>query len=566
MLNKPFSGEVRPSTSRTAPAEDDNDDGAQVSVAETKAKKVRELKARIMDLTETYNDLVDKVIARNEERDDLMAARNQLKQQERNIQRSRDDVMDTLEQMKQQEIGLRIKVKEEQRYANVLKCMRERQISDLMINKQIYERYDKLSSVFEIEVEDTQKEAIESCIGVKALANELEALKVKIAARLVGLERAVKDAKIVVKEKEQKLAREERERIAEEEKERQKAEQDTEASVVRKMEGKLVVQKTLQLKKHFEMHMDAFRQIWLVTGLGKESEILKRFHNQDEYVNEAQIVVRRLQLQVSDMRDKNEDMREKLNVAKYTSSQLESSTPTKRNALDEPAKQEDTDLHSEAWWRAELANKLQEKALVKKSWQAIQHSRSRVGQFAALLSWSLQKLQPDELQFDKPMPPLPQAHASEDVMEHMDDIEERITAICEWLLSDVVRDLIQRAREDSSVRFRYRHNPRNLRVKKVAPPPKKKSGMGHFRGLKHLHTPESNLINPLLMPLTDTDLDSLETERMRESVMSRKDMKNMSLARFRVCTPMQLKKDLDDTSALKTPKRMSRTPKNSRTI
>ena len=65
-----------------------------------------------MELTETYNDLVGKVIERQEVRDDLMAARGQLKQQERNIQRSRDDIADTLEELKQQERAVKVKVKE----------------------------------------------------------------------------------------------------------------------------------------------------------------------------------------------------------------------------------------------------------------------------------------------------------------------------------------------------------------------------------------------------------------------------------------------------------------------
>ena len=115
LLNKPLGKTPgsAPATSRShTPAPDNTDDRPQTSVEETKAKKMRTLKARLMELTETYNVLVGQVIERQEVRDDLRAARGQLKQQERNIQRSRDEIADTLEELKQKERAMRVKVKE----------------------------------------------------------------------------------------------------------------------------------------------------------------------------------------------------------------------------------------------------------------------------------------------------------------------------------------------------------------------------------------------------------------------------------------------------------------------
>ena len=92
-------------------------------------------------------------------------------------------------------------------------------------------------------------------------------------------------------------------------------------------------------------------------------------------------------------------------------------------------------------------------------------------------------------------------------------------------------------------RFNYRLHPLNRRVQKD-PPPRRERKNDHYRRKDVPHPLENLMINPLRMPLTETDIDSVESQSMRQSVMGRRDVKNMSLARFRVCTPLQVKKDL----------------------
>jgi len=219
--------------------------------------------------------------------------------------------------------------------------------------------------------------------------------------------------------------------------------------------------------------------------------------------------------------------------------------------LDDSLKQEDLVPQSDAWWNLEKQKKIDELAVVKKSAQVSQQSHSRVEQFISTLLWSLDNVDPDAIGQVVPedkKPPLPERgeDGSNVTTENIDKIGSSVKQLCEWLLSDRVEDLIHRARQDSTVRFNYRLHPLNRRVKKD-PPPRRKKKNEHYRREQEPHPLENLLFNPLRMPLTETDIDSVETKNMREEVMGRRDVKNMSLARFRICTPLQVKKELAET-------------------
>ena len=89
------------------------------------------------------------------------------------------------------------------------------------------------------------------------------------------------------------------------------------AAVVSRMKNDVTTRQLRDLNQHARVHAEAFRKILVATGLTREADVLKRWHNREQYVSEVEHQVKMLHERLEHLVENNKELTADLRSGKY---------------------------------------------------------------------------------------------------------------------------------------------------------------------------------------------------------------------------------------------------------
>lgn len=89
------------------------------------------------------------------------------------------------------------------------------------------------------------------------------------------------------------------------------------AAVVAQMKNDVTNSHLRDFNQHARVHAEAFRKILIATGLSRESDVIERWHNREQYVNEVEQQVRTLHTRLAELVEENQEFTAELRSGKF---------------------------------------------------------------------------------------------------------------------------------------------------------------------------------------------------------------------------------------------------------